>query len=650
MDSDIARSAGERQANVGELTTEYLRRSWQRCQLDAAAVMDASPFSLGHGALQERLDQHARLLAAAQPEIEVIAGMVGHASSVILLADPSGVILRSTGSKDFLRQAEQIALRPGVSWSENHRGTNAVGTALIESAPVRVHAGQHYLDCNRILSCSAAPILSSRGDVLGALNISNDAGVFQVYALDMAKMCARQTANRLIEQGSAGRQQLVLQRNPALLNTAEKGLLLLEDGIIVGANDAAVSLLRSNWRSILDHPVGEWIENWKTLGSEPSEARSRRGDKLYAMLQSGADSRNDAGRSARAPGFAVVLPKAPAAARGARQELLQSLPQLSAPASHAVERAVRVLDAGLATMLLGETGTGKEVHARHLHAASRWGGGPFVAVNCTALPETLIEAELFGYEAGAFTGARRGGARGRLREAQGGVLFLDEIGDMPLSLQARLLRVLQERVVQPLGSSQLIPVEFGVVSATNRNLEQLIEQGQFRSDLYYRLQDYKLSLPPLREREDLRSFLCTEFDRCSPAGAQLVFSDDALDLLMRYPWPGNYRELVSVLRTRALFEPPGSGVRADHLPADIVRRAKSATGRPGAAREPLRSGSTLGELRRDVVERTLAQVAGSIGQAARLLGVHRSTLYRYVGRERMEAPPTGAARGRRDAR
>src|SRR5690606_11043554 len=215
-----------------------------------------------------------------------------------------------------------------------------------------------------------------------------------------------------------------------------------------------------------------------------------------------------------------------------------------------LDQAVRALDAGLAVLLCGETGTGKEVLSRHIHARSTWRDGPFVAINCAALPEHLVESELFGYEPGAFTGARREGARGLLRQAHGGVLFLDEIGDMPLALQTRLLRVLQEREVQPLGSDKRIPLAFGLLSASHQDLKALVAQGRFRADLYYRLQDMPLHLPPLRARPDLAAFIEAAY---RDLGGSLA--DETRAALAAHDWPGNYRELLSLLRRLRCRQP-----------------------------------------------------------------------------------------------
>ncbi len=308
---------------------------------------------------------------------------------------------------------------------------------------------------------------------------------------------------------------------------------------------------------------------------------------------------------------------------------------------------MRALDAGLAVLLCGETGTGKEVLSRHIHVRSAWRAGPFVAINCAALPEHLVESELFGYEPGAFTGARREGARGLLRQAQGGVLFLDEIGDMPLALQTRLLRVLQEREVQPLGSDKRVPLAFGLVSASHQDLKALVAQGRFRADLYYRLQDMPLHLPPLRKRPDLAVFID---DAYRALGGYL--SGDALAALARHDWPGNYRELFSVLR-RLRCQHPGTAARrgqqsarghtvpaarnaAAARPAGHPWRPRTPWRRPGGTRQTALSraradaGTGLRALERQAIEQALQACQGNVSHAARRLGIHRSTLYRKL--------------------
>lgn len=680
-------------------------RSWQRC-MARESDMQPDPVMLVRGELNVRIAQHASLLEAAQPEIDTLSNMVGRHSGIVLLADATGVILQTAGNTNFLQQAESVALQPGVSWAEQYRGTNAIGTALLENAPVRVHGAEHYLHCNRILSCHGAPVWSPRGDRMGVLDISGEASQLHDYALGLASLCSRLITNRMMQQSQAGRELLVFQRQPSLLESTERALLLLEDGHIVGANDLALTLLRASWRELLDQPAQRWLGDWQQLRPDPALLLAPDGERFYASLlrsrrllpASGAPH----SRAPAAPAAPAATGKTPAAGAAAppssQTPQTPDFPQAihgaaSLPAAPAKEErpasarphpalaanlaldpqlgsrfdAVRrAFDGGLGVFLQGETGAGKEIYARRLHAASRWSGGPFVAVNCGALPESLIEAELFGYEAGAFTGARRNGSRGRLREADGGVLFLDEIGDMPLSLQTRLLRALQERAVQPLGSDRLIPVEFGLISATHRDIGALVQAEQFRNDLFYRLHDLRVNLPPLRERADLRSYLCSMLRATAGDALPLTLDDSALDRLTAHPWPGNYRELHAFMRALSVMSAPGSVITAmdvaaylqsamlpgaPSIPAGQPATAPHALDAPAAPssaaaapahqlRENETSATGLRHATLAMIEHALAACSGNVSQAARRLGIHRSTIYRHLERHPPHPAPS----------
>ncbi|SHG82124.1 sigma-54-dependent Fis family transcriptional regulator [Pollutimonas bauzanensis] len=628
-------------------------RSWERCAANGYAL-HADPNPMLQADLQARREQHARILQLAQPEIETLASLVASARSVVVLADETGVILQEAGCTEFLRKAEQVALQPGVSWAESLRGTNAIGTALFDAAAVRVHGEEHFLECNRVLSCHAAPIFSPRGKVIGVLDISSEATTLHAYAMGLAQICARQISNRYLDHTDARLHRLVFQRQSSLLDSVERAILLLEEDRIVGANEAALHLLGGDW-SLLDAPVHDWLDGWDRMGDNPRPLHTRGGTALLGTLRPGK------GPAAARPA-SLAAPDGAATPRPARARRLPAgapgLPSLADDLQPSMRHALSAVNAGLAILLQGETGAGKEIFARHLHAQSQWRQGPFVAVNCGALPESLVESELFGYEAGAFTGARREGSRGRLREAHGGVLFLDEIGDMPLLLQTRLLRALQEREVQPLGSDKRIPVDFGLVSATNHDLSSMVENGAFRADLYYRLQDFDVRLPPLRERRRLREFLCQEFKRVGGADCSMMLADSALEQLAGYHWPGNYRQLHSLLRRLVALLPPGSLIQADDLPAEI--RPAGGIARPAASTESAAAGivpaaaampsaagvappaagiaaasalcPTLRDISDQTIERVIAESSHNISLAARKLGVHRSTLYRYLGR------------------
>lgn len=282
---------------------------------------------------------------------------------------------------------------------------------------------------------------------------------------------------------------------------------------------------------------------------------------------------------------------------------------------------VRLLNAGVSLCIRGETGSGKEYVSRALHQQSRWREGKFVAINCAAIPESLIESELFGYQPGAFTGASKNGYIGKIREADGGVLFLDEIGDMPLALQTRLLRVLQEKEVAPLGSSQSWPVNLAVISATHRDLAQRVAQGAFREDLLYRLQEFSFTIPPLREWPSLPAFITQHWDALGGGARQIGLSSEVLATLTRYSWPGNVRQLRSLMKVLLALAEDGDSVEITHLPEEY--RSGNAAASPARQQHDDR-----------LIKATLQQFNGNISKTAQALGVARSTLYRRAAREK----------------
>jgi len=299
--------------------------------------------------------------------------------------------------------------------------------------------------------------------------------------------------------------------------------------------------------------------------------------------------------------------------------------------------AHRIADTNVSVLVQGPTGSGKEAFAHAVHLASQRAGGPFIAVNCAAIPETLIESELFGYKPGAFTGARREGLRGRIVQSSGGTLFLDEIGDMPLALQSRLLRVLEEREVVPLGSETAVAVDLHVLAASHRNLREMIARGAFREDLYYRLNGITLELPALRERTDRERLIQHALAAETGNGRPAAIERDALQRLLAYPWPGNIRELRNVIRT-ALAICEGGVIRALDLPREIRESQPPAPTPPeGAVRLAVAGVGPPSETRLQAAERAallraIEDLHGNMSRVAAELGVSRNTLYRKIKR------------------
>jgi sigma-54 dependent transcriptional regulator, acetoin dehydrogenase operon transcriptional activator AcoR len=362
-----------------------------------------------------------------------------------------------------------------------------------------------------------------------------------------------------------------------------------------------------------------------------------------------ATSSDDTMPSAGSP----LPPRVAAAPRGTAAEPsgLAALTTGDAQMAAIAAKVRRVIDRDIPILVLGETGTGKELLARAIHQESQRARQPFIAVNCASIPDTLIESELFGYEEGAFTGARRKGAVGKIVQANGGTLFLDEIGDMPLALQAHLLRVLQERQVVPLGSNKAMAVDVAIVCATHRNLREMIAAQTFREDLYYRLNGLAVRLPALRERSDLAAL--AELIVLREAQRSLTLSPEVAELLARCAWPGNVRQLFNVLRTACVMAAGERTIRREHLPDDFLddlrtqRMPDSAPGQRRAEAAPLAAaasaaiepaptpaqaavGHSLDDIEIDAIRRALDAAGGNISEAAKRLGISRNTIYRKL--------------------
>ncbi|MBI4922670.1 MAG: sigma-54-dependent Fis family transcriptional regulator [Devosia nanyangense] len=590
------------------LISEPILRSWQRCVAQGLDMTRPSPHEPMDGsALRDLQERNDRLRALSRPELAGLRAEAKLTDSIVILTDPSGLVLDTAGAAEFADQASRVALRPGVAWSEASTGTNAIGTALVERRPIEVLGAEHFFEPNRMLSCAASPIFDPQGRLAGVLDMSNHASIRHLHALGLVRLAAEQIEHRFFAHGFEHCRLVRFHRAEDYLGTAREAVLVFDGDTLVAGNRRALRLLGLDWRAIGSKSLPDLFVELHE-GGDRQRLRTRAGEAFFGEI-----TEPRAGKPAARP----------VAARIAAGDIE---PVYEPEVRDQLARGVRLVDADIPLLIQGETGTGKEVFARHLHALSSRSKKPLVAVNCAALPEALIEAELFGYEEGAFTGATRGGRKGLLEQAAGGVLFLDEIGDMPLTLQSRLLRVLQDKGVTPLGAGKVRTIDFALICATHQPLKQLIDSGRFRADLYFRIAQYKIELEPVRASADPAAVISAIWTRLGGDAAGIPLSPEALDTLARYRWPGNFRQLVGTLRAALALAPPGRPLAVSDLPGDLADDGEAG---PAAIRT-LSSDATL----RDVTEATmlaaLAAADGNVSRAARQLGVDRSTFYRRI--------------------
>jgi transcriptional regulator of acetoin/glycerol metabolism len=571
-----------------------IQASWARCRAAGLHHESTPRFDeLDAAPQQQWLERHQALINSTHHQVlPYYQNLLGNSHCLIRLADRQGRLLKAWGSQRFVEGHLQRGFQPGACWLESLVGTNAIGTALACEQAVHIEHDEHFLQANRFMTGSAAPIFDAQRQLVAVLDVSSDTYLPPSHTLGLVKMMSQTVENRLMLDGFEPR-YFELCFNTGLNNLSSQwaGLLLFdESGRVLAANRRADSLLgqalpgqhvqtlfMASLASLLDHPAEEPF-TLLASGRQRLQCRLKR-----PLLRS--------------------VPVAPNATCDPR-------------VSKALLQGSRLLEKNIPLLILGETGTGKEVLVKALHAASSRASQPLVAVNCAAIPSELVESELFGYERGAFTGANQKGNPGLIRKADQGVLFLDEIGDMPLATQARLLRVVQERCIQPLGSGEPLPVDLRIVCATHADLRAQVKAGKFREDLYYRLAGMTVTLPPLREREDKRELILQLWEQHREPGQTAGLSEALVQALVSHPWPGNLRQLSGVIQV-ALAMAENDRVELTHLPQDILDELV-----PPRPTLSLASVTDLGEL--------LEASDGNITRLAKRLGVSRNTLYKRL--------------------
>ncbi|RCW95459.1 sigma-54-dependent Fis family transcriptional regulator [Marinomonas foliarum] len=640
------------ETNLTQTHKERIQASWYRCEqfgLDHSSRPDFA--TLPKGSLTDLIDQHRSLLETTENEVlPYYENILSNSACMIVLADRQGHVLNTWGQPRF-GSAAQHGLVGGNQWTEMGVGTNAIGTALITGEAIQVGRDEHFLRANRFMVGSASPIYNTKNDLVGVLDISSDAYLPQDHTFGMVKLMSLSVENRLIF--SAFQQEhfiLSFNTNVVSLDSHWSGILVLdENGTIVSANRRAEVVLAQdlallNINQIFDIEMREIKHHPFSL---PMKLIAMGRYQFYVkvippvqQIMRIPDFRQRADYVAPSQPEAIVMnEKNPPVEKVKKPEELsfKAIPDNVIPLAELqhgddrVERLVRqahkIMEKDIPILIHGETGAGKEIFVRSLHYHSSRAKEMLVAVNCAAIPAELVESELFGYEKGAFTGAQNRGSIGLIRRAHHGTLFLDEIGEMPMAVQSRLLRVLQERVVTPLGSTEAFPVDIKLISATNRILKEEVKEGRFRQDLYYRISGLNIELPALRERTDKAALIKYLHERLRKEEPGPALSQAMLDLLVTHPWPGNMRQLAHVLKV-GMAMADEEELEEWHLPDDFFDDL-DAMGQVDDSTSS-KAASEQDEPLEDLIPRLLNEFKGNVSQTAKTAGVSRNTVYKYA--------------------
>ncbi|EGQ9307824.1 sigma-54-dependent Fis family transcriptional regulator [Vibrio parahaemolyticus] len=540
--------------------------------------------------LQDRRHQLNFLLETViQFALPLFNQLFAHSDSRLILTDADGVIIGSWGQPKFREKLTEIALSSGACWQEKVKGTNAIGTAIIEAKPVSVIGDQHFIQHHRFISCSANPIFDHLGHLIGVLDITSEQKKHDFSTQVLVQNMVQQVENQLLNLIPQGHIRVDLACEKGLLKSGWQGIIIAnEDGQILAHNQVASQLLAQQ------NVIGQSLEHILSIQSA---------DHPFVFKTKPLTDKKVKSRSVTAS---------------------NDLHYGDSTVEHCWQQANRVIDKDISLLILGETGVGKNEFVKALHKNSQRKTGPLVSVNCGALPKDLVESELFGYVAGAFTGANSKGYQGKIRQAHKGILFLDEIADLPLDAQSRLLHVLQDKTVLPVGSNQSVQVDTQIIAATHKDLDSLVSDGLFRQDLYYRLNGLIIELPRFEQRDDKQQLIENIHRRHAESEQQLC--PHLLSLLLSYSWPGNLRELDSLIKVSALMAQGEETLALAHVPTHLSKKLSQAQDVTTAAEPTLKLRATV----EDKLLKTYQANQGNISKTSRMLGVSRNTIYRKL--------------------
>lgn len=608
--------------------------SWKRCK-----AMKVNPWAKPPEIKREKnarlLSDNKAFLEVVHPFVNILDSMIQDTGFIVVLTDHRGIVLEMKGDAEAVNRAKENNFDIGADRSESNVGTNAICLALIEKKPIQIVGSEHYNQHNHDWTCSAAPIFDASGNLRGVLNLSGHYTLIHKHTLGMVVSLTKAIEREywIIEKNRS--LKLANQNLKAVIDSISEGVIAVDkNGIITALNLRLQNILHIPQTKACGMHVNKIFGESSLLVDAIATNKEHfdhedvvvAGERRLPFVTTVRQIKDENEQTA---GLVGILREKKDVIRmvnkitGAKANFVfDDIIYVSEQMGQLIDTARTVAEGDSRVLLEGESGTGKELLAQAIHNASQRKDGPFIAVNCSAIPRELIESELFGYSEGAFTGAKKGGNPGKFELADGGTLFLDEINCMPLEMQTKLLRVLQQNEITRVGGNRPIPINVRIIAASNQCLDDLVKEGHFRLDLYFRIGVVVLKIPALRDRAldipILFSHLLTKI--CNRAGKHIKYDPEMLmPYICAYEWPGNVRELENYIE-RAIVLARCENITLKDFPAKIAAQDIQTTA----------AANTLAQTEKEAIEKALANCGGNISKASKSLGICRNTLYRRI--------------------
>lgn len=621
-----------------KIIREEIFRSWKRSvEWGVDHYEGTSNVIINKDGTSKLLDMNSKILSIVRPIMEYLYSMVKGSGFMLVWTDEKMNILLTLGDDHLLEKAKETNFIIGANWHEKHVGTNAPSLAQIEGKPIQVIGAEHYCITHHSSTCSAAPVRDPDGKIIGILDMTGNYENAHPHTLGIVSAAAKAIENELVAEISNG------YIKTALESISEGVITINEHGDIKYANPSMGKILKNHYKNLIGENISRIFKDHLNLINSIKNCKDlidNNGVLLWGKkhIYCFFTLKVIKGYKNKPIGAVIFIDEAKRvhhlSSRVAGMEAkftFDSIITVNKRMKEIIELA-RISALSPSNVLIhGESGTGKELLAQAIHSDSNYNNGPFVAVNCAAIPRELIESELFGYEGGSFTGSKKEGRPGKFEIANGGTIMLDEIGLMPLEMQAKLLRVLQDRVVYRVGGHTPIPLDVRLIAATNIDLASRVQDSTFRESLFYRINVLEIRIPPLRERKEDIPLLSDHFiKKLSPILNKKIENiyPEAMTMLTRYSWPGNVRELENVIE-RAINIAQGNTIFPSHLPENVLATLAIEEPQPpiqGIQQEPL----AIDLVEKNAILKALQVSDGNITHAARILGIGRVTLYRKL--------------------